>query len=110
MANPENKKKSIEKAKTVRLSKREFKGDGNDTIEKKRLDDQDGTQILGTVIDLKERKHTEANPQFLIHIAEQVADSVMVTNLNYETIWVNRDFKGYMGILVKIYWVAHQIF
>jgi len=52
---------------------------------------------IGFTQDITERKQMEGKLQFLSHITEQVADSVITTNLNYEITWVNQAFQKLYG-------------
>ena len=98
MPNSESNKKLIDEAKASRLSRRKKLEHGrNDNAEHEKPDEQDGTRIRGTATGIKEHKRMEGNSQFLSQIAEQVADSAITTNLNFEITWANRSFQELYG-------------
>lgn len=63
------------------------------------LDDVTGKYAGGVAVlqDITSRKQSEANLQFLSQITEQVADALIVTDLNYKIIYTNQAFQKIYG-------------
>jgi PAS domain S-box-containing protein len=53
--------------------------------------------VIGTIRDISERKKAEKTLRFLSLVTEQISDSVITTNLDYEITYANQSFQQLFG-------------